>query len=247
LDHLTRFYPESRFGGFSNIDGTIAFYARVNALLRPGDTLVDIGCGRGAYGQDPVEYRRQLRILKGKCEKVIGIDVDRSASRNPFIDEFRPIEGDTWPIDTESVDICLSDNVLEHVENPQCFFKECARALNPGGYLCIRTPNLLSYIGLITKIIPSRGHRALLTSIKKNLRQEDIFPTLYRCNTIRSLRRALDEAGFEHTVYGYEAEPSYLSFNRMAYFLGVLSQRFTPAMFKVGIHAFARKGSRQER
>ena len=30
-----RFYPESRFGGFTDIDGTIAFYTRVHSQLTP--------------------------------------------------------------------------------------------------------------------------------------------------------------------------------------------------------------------
>ena len=32
-----RFYPQIRFGGFTHADGTIAFYVRVNALLKGTD------------------------------------------------------------------------------------------------------------------------------------------------------------------------------------------------------------------
>ena len=38
---LEAFYPESKFGGFTDLDGTIRFYLRVNALLEPGFTVVD--------------------------------------------------------------------------------------------------------------------------------------------------------------------------------------------------------------
>src|SRR5947208_7733071 len=92
------FYPESQFGGFTDIDGTIAFYTRVNALLKPSYVVVDIGCGRGGYFDDPADMRRKLRILKGKTQKVIGIDVDEAARDNPFIDEFRRLESDAWPV-----------------------------------------------------------------------------------------------------------------------------------------------------
>jgi len=30
---METFYPESRFGGFTQIDGTVAFYSRVQALV----------------------------------------------------------------------------------------------------------------------------------------------------------------------------------------------------------------------
>jgi hypothetical protein len=47
--------------------------------------------------------------------------------------------------------------------------------------------------------------------------------------------------GFDHVVYGYEAEPSYLHFSRLAYVLGVLHQRFAPGFLKPAIFGFARR------
>jgi SAM-dependent methyltransferase len=241
MDFKKQFYPESKFGGFSNVDGTIGFYNRVNALLSLTDILIDIGCGRGAYGEDSVPFRRALRILKGKCQKVIGIDVDPSASENPYIDEFRLMAGTRWPVEDESADLCLADNVLEHIAEPEEFFSECRRILKPGGYLCIRTPNLLSYFGLFSKLVPNRRHVNALQKVKERVVERDVFPTLYRCNTIPALRRMFEKYGFEHSIYGYESEPAYLSFSRLFYLLGVLAGRFTPNLFRVGIHAFGIK------
>lgn len=235
------YYPESRFGGITNVDGTVVFYNRVNALLRTSNVVVDIGCGRGAYGHDPIEYRKQLRILRGKCQEVIGIDVDPGASENPYIDQFRQIEATDWPVDTDSTDLCISDNVLEHIQNPDLFFSEIRRILIPGGYICIRTPNVLSYFGLMSRLVPNKQHTDVLGKVKDGVQAQDVFPTLYRCNTLRSMRKMLAKYGFEYYVYGYDAEPSYLSFSRLFYFLGVLHQRYAPEIFKVGIHAFGRK------
>lgn len=91
MSYMNRFYPESRFGDFTDIDGTIAFYTRVNELLRPDFTVLDVGCGRGNYKNDSVSVRKNLRILKGKVSKVIGIDIDDTSINNPFIDEFSAI------------------------------------------------------------------------------------------------------------------------------------------------------------
>src|SRR5687767_7615379 len=41
------YYPESRFGDFSDIDQLVVFYTRVHALLQPSYTVLEIGCGRG--------------------------------------------------------------------------------------------------------------------------------------------------------------------------------------------------------
>ena len=73
--------------------------------------------------------RKNLRILQGKVAKVIGIDVDQDAQNNPFIDEFHLIEGHPWPIDSNSINLIVCDNVLEHIENPDQFFTEIHRVL----------------------------------------------------------------------------------------------------------------------
>jgi SAM-dependent methyltransferase len=233
------FYPESRFGGFSDIDGTIAFYMRVNALLKPSDTVLDVGCGRGAYQDDPIAIRRNLRILKGKVKKVIGIDVDAAAQSNPFLDEFRFIGDDEWPIEADSVDLILSDYVLEHIVDVDRFFFEARRVLKNGGYLCIRTSNRWSYIGLFSRLIPNQYHWRVTKLVQDHRKEEDVFPAVYRCNSVWQIRSKMRQYGFDGVVYGYEAEPSYLSFSKIAYWLGVLHQRFAPAFLKASLFAFA--------
>lgn len=235
------FYPESNFGGFTQVDGTVAFYSRVQALAAPESVVVDFGCGRGAYAADPVPFRRSLRVFKGKVSRVIGLDASPAAAENPFLDEFYPLEGPRWPLEDCSADLVLCDNVLEHLLEPEEFFREAQRVLRPGGAVCIRTPNALNYIAMLSRLIPNRSHARILAKAKPELGEEDIFPTVYRCNTLPAVRRALRRHGFEAVVYGYEAEPSYLSFSKAAYALGVLHQKLSPGLFKAAIFAFGRK------
>ena len=241
MDFKERYYPECRFGGLTAVDGTVAFYVRVNSLVTASSVVLDVGCGRGAYADDPVAFRRSLRIAKGKCRTVIGIDVDRGAAQNPFLDEFRLIESAKWPLSDQCVDLCVCDHILEHVEDPPGFFGECARVLRPGGYLCLRTPNVWSYFGVVSRLIPNRYHAKVAARVQSNRKSDDVFPVLYRCNTISKIRRMLTLHGFEHCVFGHEAEPSYLSFSRALYWLAVLHQRFTPGCARVTLFAFARK------
>ncbi len=235
------YYPESRFGGFTDIDGTIAFFLRVNALVQPTDVVLDIGCGRGGYGDEPVPLKRQLRLFKGRCRKIIGIDMDPEAAANPFMDEFRLIETDYFPVRDASVDVGISNAVLEHVQDPERFFSEISRVLKPGGYLCLKTANIWSYVGLASRLIPNRWHAQVLQKVQGVRAAKDIFPTFHRLNSLRKIRGMLEKFNFEHCVYGYEAEPSYLNFSRLFYFLGVLHQRYAPKSLKPAIHVFARK------
>jgi SAM-dependent methyltransferase len=238
---LKAFYPESSFGGFTGVDGTVAFYSRVQALAGPQSVLVDFGCGRGAYAGDPVPYRRDLRVFKGKVSQVIGLDASPAAAANPFLDTFHCLDGTRWPLEDASADLVVCDNVLEHLPEPAAFFAEARRVLRPGGVVCIRTPNALNYVALLSRLVPNRSHARVLAKAKPGLAEEDVFPTLYRCNTLPAVRRTLRRHGFSAVVFGYEAEPSYLSFSRIAYTLGVLHQKLAPGLFKASIFAFGRK------
>jgi SAM-dependent methyltransferase len=241
MSFLTIYYPESRFGGFTDIDGTLTFYNRVHSLVTPASVVLDVGCGRGEYAEDPVAIRKERRIFRNKCAQVIGIDVDEAGKTNPFLDEFRVIEGNRWPVGDETINICLGDWVLEHIAEPESFFAECWRVLKPGGYLCLRTANSRSYVALVSRLVPNSLHAKVLNKVQERRKNEDVFPTAYRCNTSRKIRRTLDRYGFDNCVYEYESEPYYLSFSRPFYFLGVLHQRFAFRFLRAGIFVFAQK------
>lgn len=231
------YYPETRFGGFTDVDGTFVFYRRVRSFLDASSVVVDFGCGAG---EDPASGALERRSLRGTVARVIGLDVDPAAMHNPRVDEARLLTGGPWPVESGTVDLCLCDNVLEHLPDPASFFSECRRVLKGGGHVCIRTPNVFSYFGLISRLVPNRYHARVARRVQEDRNEADVFPTLYRCNTIGGVRKMLSRHGFEHVVYGYEAEPSYLEFSRLAYLLGVLHQRHAPKSIRVVIFAFGR-------
>lgn len=234
------FYPESRFGGFTDVDGTIAFYTRVNELVDESDRLVDFGCGRGAYAEDEVETRRDLRNFKGRVREVVGLDVDPAAEVNPCIDEFHLLDGPTWPIEDESVDMVLSDYVLEHLEEPDVFFSEARRVLRTGGYLCVRTANKWSYPMIASRLIPDELHAKIVSVAQDGRHEEDVFPTVYECNTPGAIEMEFEKHAFDGIAYAYQPEPSYLEFSKFAYWLGVLHQKFAPDVFGPSLFGFAR-------
>lgn len=239
MSQIQKCYPETRFGGFTDIDGTCAFFLRLNSLLDANAVVLDLGCGRGEYAEDPVRLRRELRILKGKVAKVIGADFDPVAASNPYLDEFRQLKSDTWDLPDNSVDLILCDHVMEHVESPKIIFNEARRVLRPGGHLCIRTPNKWSYVAISARIIPNRLHSRVVSLVQEDRKEEDVFPTHYRCNTASALRRQFRDADFSGVAYGYEAEPDYLEFSGIVYRLGVLHQRLAPKFLKPILFAFA--------
>lgn len=239
---LETYYPESQFGGYSRVDGTIPFFGRIQSLAQPQMVVLDVGCGRGnaaeRFATNPWE---KCRLLKGRCRHVIGIDVSPAGEQNPLLDEFRRIEGDDWPVETESIDLLYSDAVLEHVERPEKFFSECHRVLKPGGLLCIRTPNRWSYISMIASLVPNRWHAKVVSYVQKGREARDVFPTFYRANTPRAIRRLLRDHGFDGCVYPHISEPNYFGFSRLLYAIGVYVHRWLPSLFWPLLFVFARR------
>jgi SAM-dependent methyltransferase len=238
------FYPESRFGGFSDVDGTVLFYSRINALVTPSAVVLDVGCGRGLHAGDMSAYRRSLRHLRGRVRRVIGIDLDSAATGNPLLDEFRMIESARWPVDDRSIDLCVADYMLEHVQEPETFFSEAARVLRPDGVLALRTTNAWGYPALAARAIPRRFHTGIVSRVQSVRSAVDVFPIAYRCNSVPKIRRALAGHGFDHVVYGYDAEPSYFAFSRVMYAAGILWQKMLPQFchyLRASIFAFARR------
>ncbi len=42
------FYPETKIGGFTDVDGTLIFYSHIAALLKTDFSVLEFGAGRGA-------------------------------------------------------------------------------------------------------------------------------------------------------------------------------------------------------
>ncbi|WP_424938730.1 class I SAM-dependent methyltransferase [Algiphilus sp.] len=224
------FFPETAAAGYSRVDGMVSFYGRINALLTSDATVLDFGAGRGR-GQldDHVPWRSSLQKLRGKCAKVIGVDVDSAIMEHPGLDEFHLIrENERLPLADSSVDLIVSDAVFEHVANPEFVSAELARVLKPDGWLCARTPNRWGYIGLGTNLVPNRLHVSLLRYLQPHRKPEDVFPTVYAMNTKAALRRYFPTSQWEHCSYGHFAEPAYFGKSRLLWFLVLMSYRLTP-------------------
>lgn len=242
-DPKSTIFPESAAGGFSRVDGTVAFYTRVNALLRPDSIVLDFGAGRGAgLVDDPVPYRRSLRLLRGKVRKVIGVDVDEAVHLNSGLDEAHRIEpGAPLPIADNSVDLIVADFVFEHIAEPERCAAELDRVLRPGGWICARTPNRWNYVAIGARLVPEKLHEKLLTRLQPERKREDVFPTWYRMNDLGILRRLFPPERYLHCSYCISAEPAYLPRRVWIWRIATALDRVLPTFLQSNILFFARK------
>lgn len=111
--------------------------------------VFDTGCG---HGDDLLGVRRRLAEIlpAGTSLSVRYSGVEGYA---PFVRECRAsgietfdldIEKDSLPFDDATVDVIITNQVLEHTKEIFWIFSEYARILRPGGRLIIGVPNLAS-------------------------------------------------------------------------------------------------------
>jgi SAM-dependent methyltransferase len=234
--------PESVAGVFDRYDGTIQFYQRVNALLRPDFVVLDFGAGRGVnHIEDPVDYRRNLVNFKGKVKEVIGVDVDSAVMTNPALDRAIVISGPEIPLPDQSVDLILSDFTFEHLGDPAAIVRSFDRVLKPGGWICARTPNRLGYIALANSLLPDALKSRVLHGAQPDRKEEDVFPAFYRLNTLRDIRRLFPEPRFSQASYYWDASPSYYFGSRWIFRLFSWLHGLTPSTLKTMLMIFIRK------
>jgi SAM-dependent methyltransferase len=244
-DIVSIFYPENGAGGFSRCDGTIQFYQRVHALLRPDDVVLDFGAGRGAaHYQDVSRYRKSLRNLRGEGRRVIGVDIDPIVSTNPCIDEAVVIDAvSPLPFAKDTFDLIVSDSTFEHVSDAAQIAYELDRVLKVGGWICARTPNRHGYVALMNRIVPAGIARRLVSSAQPDRKAEDIFPAYYRMNTLGKLKVLFPSDRYEHMSFAFDSEPRYHFNQRVIFLLLLVLHGLTPPGLRNTLLSFIRKRS----
>lgn len=110
-----------------------------HAGTKPGDVVLDLGSGAGI---DAFVARR----IVGESGRIIGVDMtpemlsrarENAAKLGYDNVEFRAGEIEALPIDDASIDVVVSNCVLNLVPNKAGAFAEIYRVLRPGAYFCV--------------------------------------------------------------------------------------------------------------
>jgi ubiquinone/menaquinone biosynthesis C-methylase UbiE len=149
--------------------------------------------------------------------------------------------GEPLPFDDASFDLVIADYVLEHVEEPTRIAREIRRILKPGGWLCARTPNKWGYISIGTRVVKNTVHSRVLRWAQPGRKEQDIFPTCFRLNTMRAIRRYFPDSDFRHFSYFYQAEPSYHFDSSLVFSIMRLIDWLAPARLSANLFVFLQR------
>jgi SAM-dependent methyltransferase len=144
------------------------------ASIKPGEVVVDLGCGGGMD-----VFLAAPKV--GPTGKVIGIDMtpemieraQRSAAKSGITNvEFHLASIDRMPLPDSSVDVVISNCVINLAPDKRAVFKEIARVLKPGGRVAVSdialkkplpdevSRDIAAYVGCIAGAIPIAEYEA---------------------------------------------------------------------------------------
>lgn len=127
--------------------------ARARAALippaaRPGELLVDVGCGAGLLAPH----------LAGKGYRHVGVDVTRSALVQAAAHGVHVMQGDATalPLPNGCADVVSAGELFEHVPDLPAAVREACRLLRPGGLLVADTLNATRTARLVAVTLGER-------------------------------------------------------------------------------------------
>jgi SAM-dependent methyltransferase len=172
------------------------YFSRLEALVKPGMRILDIGCGREFLLSwlEPERSRRWAATLD--TATVFGVDPHLPSLKGNRSRLVACAIADALPLGNSRFDLVTANMVVEHLGAPDLVLQELHRVLTPDGAFLFHTPNLRAPLVALSHVTPHAVKRAIVPVIEGGRGAEDVFPTHYRLNTPSAIESAATRAGF---------------------------------------------------
>jgi len=173
------------------------YEATVANAVFPGCDWLDVGGGSSPFPDNP----KLAAELAARANRFVGVDPSSNVFDNPHTREKHQafIENYTSP---SPFDLATLRMVAEHVTDPMAVIGALARLVKSGGRVIVFTVDLWSPITLVSRVVPFDLHYPM----KKFLwggEEKDTFPTAYKMNSRRTLKRLFAHGGFRETEFAW--------------------------------------------
>lgn len=194
----------------------------IRGRLRPGQRVIDLGCGRGGV----------LEQLGAGVSYPFGLDPDwRSLAEHRLPDLPRAAaSAEALPLPAAWADLVLSSWVLEHLPDPARTFCEVARVLRPGGAFIFVAPGAYSPAALLNRALQPL-QRTLVPRLYGRA-ESDAFPVVYRANSRRQIARLARAAGLALSELRLVEDPTYFAFHPLIFRLNAALARVLPVAMR---------------
>ena len=210
---------------------TVVYEQTIRAQWKAGQTLLDLGCGRGGVLE-------QVTDLEGQR---IGVDPDWASlveHRLPTLPR-AAANADQLPFVDSSFRMVIAAWVLEHLPQPEHTFAEISRVLQPGGVCIVMTPNRSSPIAWLNRTL--KPLQQTLVPLLYGRAEADTFPVVYRANTPKDLEAVAQKTGLTLETCHLIPDPTYLAFNEPLYRVSAALTDLLPPKYAVHLVAVLRK------
>ena len=157
-------------------------------------TKLKLGCGRRLLPEWRLD---QEKLLVGSCKTIVGLDYDLPSLKDHQNISLK-VRGSVCalPFGDGCFDLVTANMVVEHLDSPEIRFKDVLRILKRGGLFIFHTPNAVSYVTIVNRLVPETLKKKLIY-VLEGRKEEDVFETHYKANTARRISALARLTGFE--------------------------------------------------
>jgi SAM-dependent methyltransferase len=173
------------------------YEALVKKLVFDGCAWLDVGGGRHIFPHNP----SLAGTLVARCGVVVAVDPSENVLQNRHVHQRVQCTLEEYETDRR-FDLATLRMVAEHLDDPPRVLRALDRLLRPGALAIVLTPNLWAPVTVAARLIPFPLHQPI-KRLLWDTEESDTFPTRYRMNSRRTLRRLFSAHGFREVAFAY--------------------------------------------